>query len=121
MAKAPPIKNRKGIVPGDIRSTFDSSVADSVANPTQAQTSTNRSGSGGVPSTSVPTSDSVGNTSEPSGRGLLPVTHKQSVGTSHIQQAISPGDIVLEERSQDKLHKVQIFSSQKIPQPFLDR
>lgn len=121
MAKAPPIKKRTGIVPRENRSTFDSSVADGIANPTQAQISTNGSGSGGVPSTSLSTSDSVGNTSEPSGRGLLPVTHKQAVGTSNIQQAISPGDIVLEERSQDKLHKVQIFSSQKIPQPFLDR
>ena len=115
MAKAPPIKKRMGIVPRENRSTFDSSVADGIANPTQAQTSINRSGSGGVPSTNLST------TSESSGRGLLPVTHKQVVGTSQIQQAISPGDIVFEKRSQDKLHKVQIFSSQKIPQPFLDR
>lgn len=120
MAKAPPIEDRKEIVPGDIRSTIDSSIADGVANPTQAQTSTNRSGPGGVPWTSVPTSDSVGSTSEPSSKGLLPVTHKH-VGTSYIQQAISPGDIVLKERSQDKVRKVRIFSLQRMPQPFLDR
>lgn len=120
MAKALPIKNRKAIAPGGTRSTFDSSVAGGVANPTEAQTSTNRSSSRGIPSTSVPTTDSTGNTSEPFSRGLLPVTHKHA-RTSYIQQAISPGDILLEELSQDKLHKVRIFSSQKMPQPFLDR
>ena len=117
-------------MPGENRSTFDSSVADGVANPTKAQIFTNRSafnGSGGVLSTeksttmSIPASDSVGKASKSSSRGLLAVTRKQSVGTSYTQRVISPGDMVLEERREDKLHRAQIFSSQKIPQPFLDR
>lgn len=65
--------------------------------------------------------DSVERNSKSFGRGLLPVKHKQAVGTSYAQPATCPGQRLLEERSQDKLHKVQVFSSQKTPQPFLDR
>ena len=75
--------------------------------------------------TSSPRSTFVGDIVErdykTSGRSLLPVRHKQAVGTSYTQPAVSPGQIVFEEQSQDKVHKVQVFSSQKMPQPFLDR
>ena len=109
-----------------------SSVADGVANFTQTQSSANSTasigqGSGEVPSTEIPTimsihaSDSVESNSKFSGRGLLPVTHKQAVGTSYVQPAIPPGQILLEKRGRDNLHRLHLFSSQKIPQPFLDR
>ena len=132
MAKALPDKERKGIVAGQNHSTDNSSIADGVANFTRVQTpaiSTFSAGNGSEkhPSTeessasSIPVSDSLEKSTKPSGKGLLPVKHKQAVGTSYSQPATSPGLILLEGGRQDKLHEIQIFSSQKMPQPFLDK
>ena len=132
MTKASLAKKRKRVVPGENISTNRSSVADSVEKSMQAQvspTGTVTAGNGvrEVLSTeesstrSISAGDSVERTIKSYGKGLLPVKHEQAVGTSHAQPAIFPGQILLEERYQDKLHKVAVFSSQKMPQPFLDR
>lgn len=110
----------------------DSSAAHGVGNSTQAQlpdtlTAGVGNGFGEIPLTedsstmSIPASDKFERKSKPAGRGLLRVKRNQAVGTSYAQSAISPGQILLEERTQNNLHKVQLFSSQKVPQPFLDR
>lgn len=56
-----------------------------------------------------------------SGRRLTPVNHKQAIGNSYAQPAISSGPLLLDKPDQNKFHKVVAFSSSKIPQPFLDR
>ena len=133
MTKAPPVKKTKRVVPGENTSSTDkSSAANGVEKSTQAQVSASSTVSAAndfkeVYSTEEPSirrmsaGDSVEKKSSSSGRGLLPVKHKQAVGTSHAQPVISPGQMLLEERSRDKLHEVHVFSSQKMPQPFLDR
>ena len=132
MAKVLPDKERKGIVAGQKHFTDNSSIADGVAKFTQVQTptiSTVRAGNGSEnyfsteesSTSSIPVSDSLEKSTKPSGKGLLPVNHKQAVGISYSQPATSPGLLLLEGRRQDKLHKIQIFSSQKMPQPFLDK
>ena len=132
MTKSLPVKKRKGVVPGEKPSTDFSSVADGVANSTQTQSSVSSTastgqGSGEVPSTENPTitsihaSDSVESNSKPSVRSLLPVTQNQAVGTSYVQPAIPPGQILLQKQGRDNLHRVHLFSSSKMPQPFLDR
>ena len=132
MTKASPVKKRKRVMPGENTSTNITSAADGVVKTTQAPISavsnvTAGKGYGDVHPTEEPSTetvtrgDSVAKTGKPSSRGLLPVKYKQAVGTSYAQPAICAGQILLEERSQDRLHKVQMFSSQKVPQPFLDR
>ena len=133
MTKAPPVKKTKRVVPGENNSSTDNfSAANGVEKSTQAQGSASSTVSAangfrevhstGEPSTrSISAGDSVERTINSSGRGLLPVKHIQAVGTSHAQPAITPGQILLKEKSRDNLHKVQVFSSQKMPQPFLDR
>ena len=131
MATAPPHKKRKRVVLVENISKDIASAADGLEKSTQTPISAVSTASAGNGSAAVhPTEDSSTETTstsgkfannKPFGRGLLPMTHKQAVGTSYSQRAISVGQILLEERSQDKLHKVQIFSSQKGPQPFLDR
>ncbi len=132
MTKAPLAKTRKRVVPGEDISTNPSSAVDSVEKSMQAQvspTGTVSAGSGvrEVHSTeesstrSISAGDSIERTSKSSGKRLLPVKHRQAVGTSHTQPAIFPGQILLGERIQDKPNKVAVFSSQKMPQPFLDR
>ena len=132
MTKPLPVKKGKGVVSGEKSCTDYSSVADGVANSTQFQSSANSTasagqGSGEVPPTETPTitsrsaSDSVESNSKPSGRALLPVTHNQAVGTSYVQPAMPSRHILLGKQRQDKLHRVHLFSSQKLPQPFLNR
>ena len=113
-------------------STFDFSVADRVANSMQVEIPTRGSADPTnspeeVPlkkelsSTNMPISDSVERKSKATRRGLLPVKRKKGVGTSYAQPAMSPGQILLEKERQDKPHRIQVFSSQKLPQPFLNR
>ena len=119
-------------MPGENTSTNSPSAVDSVEESMQAPVSPTGTVSAGngvreVHSTeesstrNLSAGDSVERNSKSSGKRLLPVKPKQAVGTSHTQPAIFPGQILLEERNQDKPHKVAGFSSQKMPQPFLDR
>ena len=130
--KAPHSKQRKRNVPGGDAATNKSSVADDIEKSTQAQSSATSTeyhidgfrethSTGNLSEPSLPASDLVESNSKSSARSLLPVTHKKAVGKSYARPAISPGQILLEEGSQDQPHKVQVFSSQKTPQPFLDR
>ena len=132
MTKAPHDKKRKRIVPGGNAATNKSSVADDIENFTQAQASATSTkhhidgfrethSTGNLSDRSLSAGDLVESISESSARRLLPVTHKKAVGKSYSRPAISPGQILFEEGSQDQPHKVQVFSSQKTPQPFLDR
>lgn len=120
------------VTPGETTATNNLSFADRVEKSTQAQASVtspvdSANGSGEVHSTEESSTKRLSagegseRTSKSSGRGLLPVKHRQAVGTSYAQPVTSPGQLLLEERSQGKLQKVQDFSSQKMPQPFLDR
>lgn len=132
MPKAPPVKKRKVVVPGGDAATDNQSAADGVEKPTEAQviaTSTVSAGggfrevssTGKTPSRSIAAGNNVEKKGRSSGRGLLPVKQTQTLGTSYTQSALSSGQILLEERGQDSIHKLKVFSSQKMPQPFLDR
>lgn len=132
MAKAPSVKKRKRAEHVENNVTDELSATNAVENSTQAQVSVTSTVSAGngfgevhlteEPSTrSIYAGDRVERNDEFSGRGLLPIKHKNAVGTSYAQPAIFPGQVMLDEQSQDKFRKVQIFSSQKLPQPFLDR
>ncbi len=136
MIRIPPVKKREAVVPDPKNPTDNTLVSHGVANSMQARISVagtegvgNDNGSGEVASTEehstigIPASDtsSVKRKIKPTTRCLLPVKHKKAVGTSYAQPVRFPGHILLEERRQDKPHKVQAFSSQKMPQPFLDR
>ena len=55
-----------------------------------------------------------------SAKRLMPVKHTLA-GASYVQKAIDSGPLMLEERNQDNFHRVQVFSSSKVAQPFLDR
>ena len=132
MTKAPHNKQRKRIAPGGNAATNKPSVADGIEKSTQSQSSTTNTehhidgfrethSTGNLSERSLPAGDLVQGNSKSSARSLLPVTHKKAVGKSYAWPAISPGQILLEEGSQDQPHKVQVFSSQKTPQPFLDR
>ena len=132
MTKAPHNKQRKSIVPGGNAATNKSSVADHIEKSTQAQSSATSDehhiygfrethSTGNLSERSIPAGDLVESNSKSSARSLLPVTQKKALEKSYARPAISPGQILLEEGSQDQPHKVQIFSSQKTPQPFLDR
>ena len=132
MTKAPHNKQENKIAPGGNAATNQSSFADDIDKSTQAQssaTSTEHHIDGfrethstrNLSERSLPAGDLVQSNSKSSARSLLPVTHKKAVGKSYAQPAIFPGEILLEEGSQDQRHKVQVFSSQKTPQPFLDR
>ena len=131
MTGVPLTKKAKGAMLKQSIHTDKSSIMDGVANNTQAETSANSSvsaskGSGKVPLAGLSTKmntharDILGKSSKPSGRGLLPVTHKQGLRASYTQPAVS-SHILLEEPKQLKHRKVEVFSSQKTPQPFLDR
>ena len=52
---------------------------------------------------------------------LLPVKHGKAIGTSSAQPALFCGQILLDGRRYDHSPRVQSFSSQKTPQPFLGR
>ena len=132
MTKAPHHKQRKRIVPGGNAATNIPSVADHIEKSAQAQSSATSAehhidgfrethSTGNLSERSIPAGDLVKSNSKSSARSLLPVTQKKPVGKSYAWPAISPGQILLEDGSQDQPHKVQIFSSQKTPQPFLDR
>ena len=132
MTKAPHNKKRKRIVPGGNAATNKSSVAEEFGKSTQAQSSATNTehhidgfrethSTGNLSERSLPASDLVESNSRSSSRSLLPVTHEKAVGKSYARPAISPGQILLEKGSQDQPYKVQVFSSQKTPQPFLDR
>lgn len=132
MTKVLRVKKAKVVEPDEKIATDILSATDRVEKSTQAQASTTTSvgsgnGSGEIRSTdesstkSISASEGADRNSKSSGRGLLPVTHRQAVGTSHAQPVISLGQVLLEERSQGKSHKTQGFSSQETPQPFLDR
>ena len=131
MTETLPVKMRKGVVPVKKVYEDNSSVADNISNPTQVQTSARITVSTGKSSGETPSTekskrrsglarDIVGKRNRTSGRRLLPVMHRQAVGTSYAQPAISD-HLLLEEPKRDKHHKVQGFSSQKMLQPFLDR
>lgn len=131
MPRAPPVKKRKVAVPGENAATDNESAAGGVEKSAQAQvtaTGTLSAGSGfrdvrstdTSPSRSIAAGNSVNKKGKSSRRVLLPVKQTQPLGTSYAQ-ALSAGQILLEERSQDSLYKVKVFSSQKMPQPFLDR
>ena len=130
MTNLSPVKKRK--MAGESSSTASSSAVGGTERCTHAQvspTSTIAAGKdiGAVPLTGLSSTrrTSAGNNVERNTktprRGLLPVRDKQAVGTSYAQPAISPGHIVFEKQSQAKNHKVHFFSSQKMPQPFLDK
>lgn len=130
--EAPSVKKRKRGMPSGKTSTHNSLVADGVANYTQANIPTRGSANPGnnlikVPSTkessstNMPIGGCVERNSKGSIRGLLPVKHKQGIGTSYAQPAVSPGQILLEKERQEKPHRIQVFSSQNLPQPFLNK
>ena len=132
MPKAPPVKKRKVVVPGEDAATDNQSAAHVVEKLTQARviaTGTVSAGSGfrevgstgESPSRSISTSNNVEKKGKSSGRGLLPVKQTKTLGISYTQSSLSSGQILLEERGQDSIHKLKVFSSQKMPQPFLDR
>ena len=132
MSNVPPVKKRKKVVLGEHAATNNEPAADGSQKSAQAQVSADssvRAGSGfrevlsteRSPSRSIATGDSVEKKGKSSRRVLLPIKKTQTLGTSHAQLATSTGQILLEERSQDSPHKVKVFSSQKMPQPFLDR
>ena len=126
---APQVKKKNGDVSGDKRSTKDEPGTICVVKSTQAQMSATSLDDDSEEATttaksstmSTAASHSVERSREPASRGLLPVTHKKSAGTSYVQPALSPGHLVLEWPKHDKLHKIQMFSSQKAPQPFLNK
>ena len=134
MAKDPPAKERKGSAPSDKISTDKSLVGDGVVNSSQAhicaksaQIPKRGNGSGEVAlieklsTKSIPAGDGVERQSKISGRGLQPVSYKNTIRTSYVQPAASPRQIRLQEQRQDESHRIHVFSSQKLPQPFLDR
>ncbi|CAD6585989.1 MAG: hypothetical protein ASARMPRED_002367 [Alectoria sarmentosa] len=132
MPNVPPVKKRKRVVLGEHAATNNEPAADGSQKSAQAQVSATgsmRAGSGfkevlstgRSPSRSIATGDSVEKKGKSSRRVLLPIKKTQTLGTSHAQLTMSTGQVLLEKRSQDSPHKVKIFSSQKIPQPFLDR
>ena len=132
MTNAPHDKQRKRIVPGGNAATKKVSVADDIKKPTQAQSSATSSeqhidgfrethSTGNLSDRSLFAGHFVETNSKSPARRLLPVTHKRAVVKSYAWPAIFTGQILLEEGSQDQPHKVQVFSSQKTPQPFLDR
>ena len=128
MTKPPPLKKKK-VKPVENNTL----AADGVVESTQAQVSATSAsaaitgnGSGEAHSAeessirSLSTGDNVEGNSK-SGKRLMPVKYKRAVGDSYIQPAIDSGPLLLEERNRDSFHKVQVFSSSKMPQPFLDR
>ena len=132
MPNVPPVKKRKRVVLGEHAATNNEPAADGSQKSAQAQVSATdsmRAGSGfkevlstgRSPSRSIATGDSVEKKGKSSRRVLLPIKKTQTLGTSHAQLTMSTGQVLLEKRSQDSTHKVMIFSSQKMPQPFLDR
>lgn len=127
MTKALPVKQKK-VVPVD-RTTSATHEADK---PTQAQVSATSNtadnigndlgeahlaGESSIRSTTA--GDNVKGDSK-SGNRLIPVKHTPA-GISYVQSALDSGPLMLDERTQDKFHKVQVFSSSKVAQPFLDR
>lgn len=132
MPKASPVKKRKRVVPAESAATDNKSAADSVEKSAQVEISATSTLSTGrsfresrsterSPPRSNVAGDSVKKKGKSSGRGLMPVKQTQTLGTSYAESAVSAGPILLEERRQDSPHKVKVFSSQKLPQPFLDR
>lgn len=132
MTKARQFKKTKSVVPGENIYTFNLSAADGVKKSAQAHVSASGAVATGncfaeAHSTDEPSTrtifagGSVERNNKSPARGLLPVKHKQSVGTSYAQSATFPGKMLFGERSSESFHKVQVFSSQKKPQPFLDR
>ena len=126
--KPPPLKKKK-VMPV-VNNTL---ATDGVDESTQAQvsaTSTSAASTGNgfgeahLPEESSIRSISAGDNVEgnsKSGKRLMRVKHGSAVGDSYIQPAIDPGPLLLEARNRDRFHKVQVFSSSKMPQPFLDR
>ena len=132
MAEPPPVKKRKKTVSVENIPAAELSAVDCVEKLAEAQVSASRNvgagnGFGEAHSTgksstlSTTARGSVARNNKSFGRYLLPVRYTKAVGTSYAQSATLPGNILVEGRSQDKNHKVQTFSSQKMPQPFLDR
>lgn len=128
MTKPPPPKKKK-VMPV----VNDTLAADRVDESTQVQVPATSASAGSTgngfgeaqlaekPSIrSIAAGDNVEGNSK-SGKRLMPVKHESAVGNSYIQSAIDSGPLLLEERNRDRFHKVQVFSSSKMPQPFLDR
>ena len=134
MTTAAPVEKRERFAPSDKICRDKSSAGDGFVDSDQIHisgTSTQKSksgdGSGEVApienfsTKNIPAGDGAEIQSKNPRRGLLPVNYKNAVGTSYAQRATFPRQILFQERRRDESHKIHFFSSQKMPQPFLDR